>query len=106
MARGEDTLQTHALLRAPAEAGLGVARLRAAGWCYIYTFHGGNVWEETHHRAISVLEHMSAARLLLQVRELRRRLAECRPNLPALHMRIDVDSVRLTEDCARLGGGA
>jgi hypothetical protein len=46
------------------------------------------------------------ARLLPRLRELRRRSAEYRPNLPALHMRIGVDSVRLTEDCARLGGGA
>ena len=106
IACGEDTLQTHALLRAAAETGFGIARLRGAGWCYIYTFHGTNVWEETHHRAISALKHMVAARLLPRLRELRPHLAEYWPRLPALHMHIGADSVRLTEDCAGPGGGA
>jgi hypothetical protein len=96
MARGEDTLQTHAFLRAAADSGFGIARLRGAGWCYIYTFYGSNVWEGQHHRAISALKGLPAARLLPRLQKSRQVLAEYRPNLPALHMRVGSDSVWVT----------
>jgi hypothetical protein len=70
--------------------------LRGAGWCYIYTFHGSNVWEGEHHRAISALKGLPAARLLPRLQKLRQVLAEYRPNLPALHMRVGSDSVWVT----------
>jgi hypothetical protein len=40
VSRGEDTLQTHALLRAEALGGFRVSRLGGAGWCYIYRLQG------------------------------------------------------------------
>jgi glycosyltransferase involved in cell wall biosynthesis len=86
VARGEDTLQTHALLRADATLRFGVSRLEDHGWCYVYRFHGGNVWDAAHHRAISSQKHLSPARLLPRLDGLRRRLAEYRPPLPLLHM--------------------
>ena len=86
LARGEDTLHTHALMRADAAEGFGVARLRGAGWCYIYRHHGDNVWDAAHHQAISTAKHLSAARLLPRLQDLRNRLTEYRPALPALHM--------------------
>jgi len=102
LARGEDTLQTHALLRAAATAGFRIARLRGAGWCYIYTFHGGNVWEAEHHQAISAAKHFSAARLLPRLPELRRRLAEYRPGLPVLRMRVGDETVSLNEQLGEI----
>ena len=84
--RGEDTGQTHALLRAAAAGKFRVCRLRGAGWCHIYRQHGANVWEEAHHRAISAHKHLGPARLLPRLDHLRARLAEYRPPLPALHM--------------------
>ena len=56
--RGEDTLQTHALLRAEASNAFRVSRLRGMGWCYIYRYHGGNVWDAAHHRAISAAKQL------------------------------------------------
>ncbi len=86
IARGEDTLHTHALMRAATAQGFGIARLRGAGWCYIYRHHGGNVWDATHHRAISTAKHMPAARLLPRLQCLRDRLAEYCPALPPLQI--------------------
>jgi glycosyltransferase involved in cell wall biosynthesis len=104
--RGEDTLQTHALLWSAATNGFRIARLRGAGWCYTYTFHGGNVWEVEHHRAISAAKHLPPARLLPCLAELRQRLAEYRPGLPALRMRVGDETVALTKDCTRSGAEA
>ena len=56
--RGEDTLQTHALLREEASKAFRVSRLRGMGWCYIYRFHGGNAWDAAHHRAISAVKRL------------------------------------------------
>jgi glycosyltransferase involved in cell wall biosynthesis len=97
--RGEDTLHTHALLRASATGGFGIARLRDAGWCYVYTCHDTNAWDTAHHRAISAFKHLSAARLLSRLPELRRRLAEYRPGLPALRMPVGSDWIPVSEDC-------
>ncbi len=98
--RGEDTLQTHALLRAAATNSFRIARLRGAGWCYTYTFHGGNVWEAEHHRAISAAKHLPPARLLPRLGELRQRLAEYRPALSALRMPVGTETVALIDPSA------
>jgi glycosyltransferase involved in cell wall biosynthesis len=84
ISRGEDTLQTHALLRAEAANALRVSRLRGAGWCYIYRFHGGNVFDASHHRAISAIKRIPAPRLLPRLALLRERLKDYRPALPPL----------------------
>jgi glycosyltransferase involved in cell wall biosynthesis len=81
---GEDTLQTHALLRAEASKAFRVSRLSGVGWCYIYRFHGKNAWDAAHHRAISAVKHMAQARLLPRLTLLRDRLKEYRPELPAM----------------------
>ncbi len=94
--RGEDTGQTHALLRAAAEQGFTVARLRGAGWCHIYRQHGANVWEEAHHRAISTHKHLAPARLLPRLPHLRARLAEYSPSLPVLHMALGAELVAVS----------
>ncbi len=83
---GEDTAQTYALLRDAAERGFGVSRLRGAGWCYVYSYHGGNVWDAAHHRAISAAKHLKPARLLPRLPALRARLAEYEPALPPLRI--------------------
>ena len=80
LARGEDTAVLLALLR----AGVAVARVRRAGWCYVYRFHGGNVFAAGHHRAIAAAKGLGAAAMLNRERELRRRLAEYDPPLPRM----------------------
>ena len=65
-----------------------IARLRSAGWCYLYRHHGGNAWDEAHHRAIASVRTMSPARLLAQLYVLQARLAEFKPGLPALNMQV------------------
>lgn len=80
--RGEDTLQTHALLRAEASNAFRVSRLRGMGWCYIYRYHGGNVWDAAHHRAISAVKRLDQARLLPRLALLRNRLKDYWPELP------------------------
>ena len=65
-----------------------IARLRGAGWSYLYRHHGGNTWDEAHHRAISAARSMSPARLQAQLYLLLVRLAEYRPALPALNMQV------------------
>lgn len=82
--RGEDTLHAHALFRAEASKAFRVSRLRGMGWCYIYRFHGGNVWDAAHHRAISAVKHMAQARLLPRLALLRDRLKDYRPELPSM----------------------
>lgn len=91
--RGEDTLQTHALLR----SGARIARLRGAGWCYVYRCHGGNVWDLAHHRAISAAKHLGPALLLPRLAVLRARLGEYEPKLPALAMPLGAERVAVTQ---------
>ena len=90
-ARGEDTLQTHALLRQAHLAGQSVARLRGKGWCYIYSYHGANVWNRDHHDAIAHTKHLPAPTLLPRLKQLAQRLADYNPALPALQMPVGPD---------------
>lgn len=78
--RGEDT----ALCRDLVVAGEPIARVRDAGWSYVYTFHGGNAFPAAHHHAIASAKHLSPARLLGRERVLRLRLAQYDPPLPAV----------------------
>jgi glycosyltransferase involved in cell wall biosynthesis len=78
--RGEDT----ALCRAIVAAGERIARVRDAGWSYVYTYHGANAFPEPHHVAIARAKHLSDARILAREAMLRRRLAEYAPALPAV----------------------
>jgi hypothetical protein len=82
LGKGEDTLQTHALLRAEASTAFRVSRLRGMGWCYIYRPHGGNAWDAAHHRAISTVKHLAQASLLPRLALLRNRLKEYQPQAP------------------------
>jgi glycosyltransferase involved in cell wall biosynthesis len=86
--RGEDTLQTHALLREEASRAFRVSRLRGMGWCYIYRFHGGNAWDAVHHRAISAVKRLTPARLLPHLALLRDRLKDYQPQLPSMRMQL------------------
>ncbi|MCE1194649.1 MAG: glycosyltransferase family 2 protein [Acidovorax sp.] len=70
--RGEDTGLCLAILA----AGHAITRLRHCGWCYIYTFHGGNVWDARHHQAISELKQMPLAFVTTKKAELRARIGE------------------------------
>jgi len=78
--RGEDT----ALCLEIAAAGLPIARVRDAGWSYVYTFHGDNAFPAPHHLAMAQAKHLSDARILGREHTLRRRLAEYVPPLPAV----------------------
>ena len=82
LARGEDSGACLAIL----EAGGRIARLRGAGWCYTYVYHGANVWSYAHHAAISRVKAIGAAYLLGREMLLRKRLAEYDPPLGALTM--------------------
>lgn len=88
LARAEDTRHTETLMRQAALAGWPVARLRGAGWCYAYRWHGGNVWDADHHRAISRAKHLPPQRLLPRLVELRERLAQYQPPLGATHVMV------------------
>jgi glycosyltransferase involved in cell wall biosynthesis len=94
--QGEDTLQTHALLRAEASKAFHVSRLSGAGWCHIYRFHGGNVFDAAHHRAISAAKHLPQARLLPRLALLRDRLKEYRPELPPMRMPLGTETELVT----------
>jgi glycosyltransferase involved in cell wall biosynthesis len=78
--RGEDTALCHRLVA----EGQRIARVRDAGWSYVYTFHGGNAFPATHHQAIAWAKHLSPARMLARERILRERLAQYDPPLPAV----------------------
>ena len=78
--RGEDTDVMLQMLR----AGCTVARVRDAGWAYVYVFHGANAWERRHHEAIVQAKGFGAARLLAREAILRRRLPEYSPSLGSL----------------------
>jgi hypothetical protein len=60
------------------------ASLRGQGWCYIYRYHGGNVWSRQHHLAISQAKQLSEFRLRARAHELRRRLGEYDADFGAL----------------------
>jgi glycosyltransferase involved in cell wall biosynthesis len=77
--RGEDTGATLDLLR----AGRQVARVRGAGWCYVYVCHGANAWEDGHHQAIAQAKAWDWSRLMGKEALLRQRLAEYRPPVSA-----------------------
>lgn len=76
--RGEDTQLCYDILR----NGHRVARLKDAGWCYIYVFHGRNAFDAMHHAAITREKRMPLARLMAREGNLRERLAEYAPPLP------------------------
>ena len=89
--RGEDTGATWALLRASYEAPFAVARLRGAGWCYVYRYHGANAWEAEHHAAIAAAKHLSPAQLVGRQAALKKALSEYRPALPPLSMPVGAE---------------
>lgn len=97
MGPGEDTLQTHALLRAEASGTFRVSRLSGMGWSYVYRFHGANAWNAEHHRAISKVKHLSSARLLPRLALLRERLKDYRPELPRMRTPLGAEFVPLGE---------
>ena len=92
LARGEDTSLCLSILH----AGHRVTRLRDHGWCYVYVFHGGNVWTEQHHHAIARAKALSGARLLARMRTLRERLAEYEPGFGPVALRHRNGSMALT----------
>ncbi len=77
LARGEDTALCLSIL----QAGNRITRLRDVGWCYVYVYHGTNVWPQGHHAAIAQAKNFGAARLLGKEKILRERLAEYEPPL-------------------------
>ena len=87
--KNEDTSLTHALARADASKTISISRLRGAGWCYIYRFHGDNTWDATHHRAVYTYKRMPPARLLPRLSLLEERLRDYWPALPSLRVRLD-----------------
>jgi glycosyltransferase involved in cell wall biosynthesis len=91
LARGEDTAAVRELLR----RGHRVARLRDAGWCYVYVCHGGNVWPPARHAAISREKRFGAARLLRHEAMLRRRLADYAPGFGAVAFPHEAGNVRV-----------
>ena len=80
--RGEDTPLIIELLR----SGLPIARVRDAGWCYIYVCHDSNAWDSEHHVAISRAKGLDTAQLLGRQYLLRQRLGEYQPALGPLTM--------------------
>lgn len=98
VARAEDTRHTENLMRHAAQQGWPVSRLRGAGWCYVYRWHGGNVWDQGHHSAISQAKHLPPQRLLPRLAELHQRLAEYQPALGATHVRVGNENRPLPAD--------
>lgn len=80
LARGEDTGLLIEILR----RGDPIARVRDAGWCYVYVYHGANVFEAEHHRAISKAKQLRAAALMQREAVLRDRLADYSPGFGAV----------------------
>lgn len=91
LARGEDTALCISIL----EAGHRISRLRGVGWCYVYVYHGGNVWPLSHHQAISGAKSFGAARLLGREKVLRERLAEYQPALGTLLLRYPGGQIKI-----------
>jgi hypothetical protein len=71
-ARGEDTALVLGLLA----GGRPIARLRHAGWSYVYTYHGANTWPMGHHQSVARGKPRSAALVVGALAGLRSRLAE------------------------------
>lgn len=82
LARGEDTGVLLQILR----RGDRIARVRDAGWSYVYVYHGANTWDANHHAAISRAKRYGQARLLRHEQALRRHLAEYSPPIGSLRM--------------------
>jgi glycosyltransferase involved in cell wall biosynthesis len=82
LARGEDTGLVLGIL----QRGYGIARLRGAGWCYVYVCHGSNAWDVQHHVAISRAKAYRHAQLLQREGLLRRRLSEYANGFGIVHM--------------------
>ncbi|MGH8041981.1 MAG: glycosyltransferase family 2 protein [Rudaea sp.] len=82
LARGEDTDVLLKILR----QGERIARLRDAGWCSVYVYHGANTFDSVHHAAISRAKALGVATLLQREHMLRHRLAEYQPGFGALRM--------------------
>jgi len=91
IARGEDTAVLLEILR----RGEPIARLRDAGWCYVYVYHGHNVFTAEHHAAISRAKCLRVATLLQREAELRRRLSEYRPGFGAVRMPHEVGHLEI-----------
>lgn len=81
--RGEDTWATVDIFR----AGHRVARLRGAGWSYVYTCHGANAWEDSHHQAIAQAKAWNWQQLMGRQTLLQQRLPEYQPPLGNISMR-------------------
>ena len=88
LARGEDTPLCWDIVRGAEHGHYKIARLRGAGWSYVYRHHGGNAWDEAHHRAIATVRTMTPPRLHAQLYVLQQKLAEYRPGFPALNMQV------------------
>lgn len=80
--RGEDTDALLQILR----RGDRIVRLRDAGWCYVYVYHGANTWDAGHHVAITRAKRYGQARLLQRESDLRRYLAEYAPAFGAVRL--------------------
>jgi glycosyltransferase involved in cell wall biosynthesis len=76
--RGEDT---DLVLRLLSE-GRSLHRLSGCAWLYIYSYHGANAWEESHHKAISHIKRM-------RHRELQEKLPELTSELKAFAWKFD-----------------
>ncbi len=77
---GEDTGLLIEILR----RGDSIARLRDAGWCYVYVYHGANAWTGEHHAAISGAKGLGLTALMQREGMLAQRLAEYHPGFGAL----------------------
>lgn len=82
IARGEDTALVHEIVKSNAR----IERLADFGWCYTYVFHGGNVWAQTHHRAIVQAKSASEVRMMQQQVILHARLAEYSPPIEGVRL--------------------
>ena len=82
VARGEDTR----LVIEIARRGAPIAELRDAGWLYVYVYDGQNVFERTHHAAISAWKRRPGATLVARREELLARLREHEWPVPLVFM--------------------
>jgi glycosyltransferase involved in cell wall biosynthesis len=93
IARGEDTSLLIEIFR----RGDPIARVRDNGWCYVYVYHGANVFAAEHHHAISQTKRLRIAALMQREQRLRERLSEYRPGFGAVRFPheagfIDIDT--------------
>jgi hypothetical protein len=73
-----------------------VLQLRDAGWCYVYVYHGANVWAIEHHAAISRVKAHGKTRLFQRESILRGRLAEYHPGFGAVRLPYESGSLDIT----------